>query len=121
MLKVLQQSRQRLVEQGREHGGEKKQALRQRLYLSDQEVHVLLHKHIQLSLEDVLHFFLALTAQVGRGLTHSSGNQGIAFVGDLSGQIAGGLVDLSSLKNRPGRPSNPRQEHQPGGPSQLTV
>lgn len=77
------------------------QVLRERFYLSNQEVHVLLHKHIQLSLEGVLHFFLTLTAQVRWCLTHSAGNQGIALIGNLPGQIAGGLVDLSSLKNHP--------------------
>lgn len=74
---------------------------REKLYLSDQEVHVLLHKHIQLSLEDVLHFFLTLTAQVRWGLTHSSSNQGVAFICNLPGQIAGSLVDLGSLENHP--------------------
>lgn len=78
-----------------------KQVGRERFYLSNQEVHVLLHKHIQLSLEDVLHFFLTLTTQVRWRLRHSSSNQSIAFVGNLPGQIAGGLVDLSSLQNHP--------------------
>lgn len=75
--------------------------LKERFYLSDQEIHVLLHKHIQLSLEDVLHFLLTLTAQVRWGLRHSPSNQGVALIGNLAGQIAGGLVDLSSLENHP--------------------
>ena len=76
-----------------------------RVYLSDQEVHVLLDEHIQLFLQDGLHLGLTLAAQVGRSLTHSSGNHGIALVGDLTGQITGGLVDLSSLQeaNKPHR------------------
>lgn len=70
------------------------------LYLSNQEVHVLLHEHIQLFLEDVLHLGLTLAAQVGRSLAHSSSNHGIALVCDLAGQIAGGLVDLSALQKK---------------------
>lgn len=69
------------------------------LYLSHQEVHVLLNEHIQLFLQDCLHFFLALAAQVGWSLTHASCNQSIALIGNLAGQIAGGLVDLSSLQD----------------------
>lgn len=68
------------------------------LYLSNQEVHVLLHEHIQLLLEDGLHLCLALAAQVGWSLTHSSCNQSVTLIGNLMGQIAGGLIDLSSLQ-----------------------
>lgn len=68
-----------------------------RLYLSDEEVHVLLDEDVQLFLESGLHLLLALAAEVGRSLGHSSRNQSVALVGDLPGQIAGGLIDLSSL------------------------
>ncbi len=69
------------------------------LYLSNQEVHILLHEHIQLFLEDGLHLCLTLAAQVGWSLTHSTGDQGVTLTGDLTGQIAGSLIDLSSLWN----------------------
>lgn len=70
------------------------------LYLSNQEVHVFLDEDIQLFLQDGLHLCLTLAAQVGWSLTHSSGNQGVALIGNLASQIAGGLVDLSSLQNK---------------------
>lgn len=73
---------------------------RESLYLSNQEVHILLDEHIQLFLEDFLHFDLTLAAEVGRSLRHSAGNQGVALVGDLAGQIAGGLVDLGALQRK---------------------
>lgn len=73
---------------------------REGVYLSNQEVHVLLHEHIQLFLEDALHLRLTLAAQVGWSLAHSPGDQGIALVGDLTGQIAGGLVDLGALQRK---------------------
>ena len=69
------------------------------LYLSNQEVHVLLHEHIQLFLEDGLNITLTLAAQVGRSLTSPPSHKCVSFIGNLAGQIAGGLVDLSSLQN----------------------
>lgn len=81
-------------------GWGKRTEQRESVYLSDQEVHVLLHEHIQLFLEDVLHVDLTLAAEVGRSLRHSAGNQGVALVGHLAGQIAGGLVDLGTLQRK---------------------
>ena len=69
------------------------------MYLSNQEVHVFFDEHVQLFLEDGFHICLTLAAQVGWSLAHSSGNQSITLVGNLTGQIAGGLVDLSSLQS----------------------
>lgn len=70
---------------------------RRRIHLSNHKVHVLLHEHVQLLLEDGLHLRLALAAQVGRSLAHSPGDQGVSFVSDLPGEIACGLVDLCPL------------------------
>ena len=71
---------------------------KKQLYLSNQEVHIFLDENVQLFLEDGLHIFLALAAQVGWGLGHSSSNESITLIGNLTGQITGGLVDLSSLQ-----------------------
>jgi len=68
-----------------------------RLYLSNQEVHVFLDKHVQLFLEDGLHLGFALAAQVGGGLGHSAGHQGVSLVGHLSGEVTGSFVHLGAL------------------------
>ena len=70
------------------------------LYLSNQKVHIFLDEHVQLLLEDGLHLCLTLTAQVGWSLGHSSCNQSVTLVGNLTGQITGGLVNLCSLQNK---------------------
>lgn len=69
-------------------------------YLCDEEVHVMLGKHVQLLLEDGLHLCVALAAQVGGGLGDTPCHQSTPLVGHLPGQLAGGLVDLLSLRSR---------------------
>lgn len=66
-------------------------------YLCDEEVHVILDKHLQLLLEDVLDLGVTLAAQVGGGLGDAPCHQSTPLVGHLPGQFAGSLVDLRSL------------------------
>lgn len=66
-------------------------------YLSDHEVHVLLHEDVQLFLEDGLHLGLTLAAQVGGGLGDSARHQGISLIGHLSGEVTGSFVHLGAL------------------------
>lgn len=69
-------------------------------YLSNHEIHILLHENFQLFFEDSFHFYLALTAQVGWSLTHSTSYQCISFIGYFPRQVTGSLVDLYALKER---------------------
>ena len=55
------------------------------LYLSNQEVHIILDEDIQLLLEDGLHLRLALTAQVGGCLGHAPCHQGIPLFASFPG------------------------------------
>ena len=68
------------------------------LYLSDQEVHVFLNKHVQLLLEDGLHLRFTLATQIRGSLADTPGHQTVTLIGHLASQVTRRLVDLGSLE-----------------------
>lgn len=68
--------------------------------LGNQEIHILLNEDVHLLLEDGLHFGLALATQVRGCLRDTASHQGVTLVGNLPGQVAGGLVNLLTLWSR---------------------
>ena len=68
------------------------------IHLTQDEVHLIVHKHFHLFPELLLHIFLGMAAQVRGRLTHASQGQRVALCCHLAGKVARSFVDGRTLE-----------------------